>query len=233
MSFFRFPQTPHLAWLGTDEPRDDKLLDAIQIRQLLSGQVLLEEKLDGANLGISLDENGELRTQNRGEYLHPPHAGQFSQLPDWLDLHGSSLKTVLTPDLILFGEWCAARHSMDYQVLPDWFLLFDVYQRSQQKFWSVQRRNQLAAEAGLHVVPQVATGVFTVDALKELVNTHPSHCRNGLMEGIVIRRDSADWNEQRAKLVRAGFVQSIEEHWSRRPLEWNRVDWEKNQGILE
>lgn len=42
-----------------------------------------------------------------------------------------------------------------------------------------------------------------------------------------------DRNEQRAKLVRAGFVQSIEEHWSRRPLEWNRVDWEKNQGILE
>lgn len=49
------------------------------------------------------------------------------------------------------------------------------------------------------------------------------------MEGIVIRRDSEHWNEQRAKLVRAEFVQSIEEHWSRRPLEWNRVDWIKNQ----
>ncbi|WP_257945770.1 RNA ligase family protein, partial [Pseudomonas plecoglossicida] len=54
----------------------------------------------------------------------------------------------------LFGEWCAARHSLDYGTLPDWFLLFDVYDRSTGRFWSTVRRDALAAEAGLATVPR-------------------------------------------------------------------------------
>ena len=34
-------------------------------------------------------------------------------------------KRQLGDRLILFGEWCAAQHSLDYETLPDWFLAFD------------------------------------------------------------------------------------------------------------
>jgi|SRR5690625_743385 len=233
IEFYKYPSVSHLVWLGTSEPRDDKLLFPADSQHLLAAEVIVEEKLDGANLGISLDEKGELLTQNRGEYVHQPFVGQFAQLTNWLVQHEIQLKNVLTPDLILFGEWCVARHSLNYSALPDWFLLFDVYQRSQQAFWSVQRRNQLAAVSGLHTVPQVVSGCFSIEELKGLVNSQLSDCRFGQMEGIVIRRDSADWCEQHAKLVRADFVQNIDKHWSRRPLEWNRVDWEKNQRLLK
>ena len=50
--FFRFPHIPHLAWLGSDQPRDDKVLPTAEANVLLSGEVVLEEKLDGANLGV-------------------------------------------------------------------------------------------------------------------------------------------------------------------------------------
>lgn len=210
-------------------PRDDKILSPSEAKFVLSGVVVVEEKLDGANLGVSLTSEGHLQLQNRGEYLHPPYIGQFARLDEWLARHTKNLLDVLTPELILFGEWCAARHSLDYPTLPDWFLLFDVYDRSTLRFWSTLRRKMLAQKAALHCVPHVATGHFTVTELTQLINKTPSSCREGLMEGIVIRRDSEHWNEQRAKLVRAEFVQSIEEHWSRRPLEWNRVDWIKNQ----
>ena len=73
-TFFRFPHTPHLAWLGAGTPRDDKVLAADEAAALLAGEVVVEEKLDGANLGISLAEDGALRLQNRGQYLHPPYA---------------------------------------------------------------------------------------------------------------------------------------------------------------
>jgi hypothetical protein len=43
------------------------------------------------------------------------------------------------------------------------------------------------------------------------------------MEGLYLRRDSALWLEQRAKLVRPEFLQSIEEHWSAVPLRKNRL----------
>ena len=45
--FFRFPRTPHLAWLGDALPRDDKLLSASEAHALLAEDVAVEEKLDG------------------------------------------------------------------------------------------------------------------------------------------------------------------------------------------
>lgn len=227
--FFRFPQTPHIAWLASGTPRDDKVLSPAEATALLASDVAVEEKLDGANLGFSLSPEGELRAQNRGQYLHTPHAGQFARLPDWLAVHGGTLHTVLAQHagagLMLFGEWCAARHSLDYDQLPDWFLLFDVYERATGRFWSSARRNALAAQCGLATVPTLEQGRCTLDKLKNLLNNYSSRYRPGTLEGVVIRQESADWCEARAKLVRADFTQTITEHWSRRRLEWNRLDW--------
>lgn len=224
--FFRFPQTPHLAWLGEGAPRDDKLLAPDEIAALLAEEVVVEEKLDGANLGLSLDALGHLRAQNRGQYLDAPHAGQFARLPMWLAQNGEALLAALTPNLMLFGEWCAARHSLDYAALPDWFLLFDVYDRSVGRFWSTPRRNTLAKQAGLVTVPQLLRDKTTIAALKQLVATHTSHYRKGALEGVVVRRESTDWCEARAKLVRPDFTQSIDTHWRKRAIEWNRVQYE-------
>ncbi|MDR0780776.1 MAG: RNA ligase family protein, partial [Pseudomonadales bacterium] len=120
--FFRFPHTPHLAWLGQGEPRDDKVLTPEEVQALLAGEVLVEEKLDGANLGFSIGTDGVLRAQNRGAYLTPPYSGQFSRLGQWLAMHQSRFFEALEAGLIVFGEWCAARHSLDYSGLPDWWL---------------------------------------------------------------------------------------------------------------
>ncbi len=221
--FFRFPHTPHLAWLGEGSPRDDKVLSPNEVTGLLAGDVVVEEKLDGANLGLSFAPDGSLRAQNRGLYLAEPHAGQFARLPAWLAQHGEGLRAVLTPNLILFGEWCAARHSLDYGALPDWFLLFDVYDTSAQRFWSSTRRNALANNAGLVTVQTVLHGKATLTALKQLVTTKQSYYRQGPLEGVVVRRESADWCDARAKLVRPDFTQSIETHWRKRAIEWNRI----------
>lgn len=221
--FFRFPHTPHIDWLGEGMPRDDKVLDEAEIASLLAQPLRVEEKLDGANLGISLRDNGELRAQNRGQYLLEPFAGQFSRLNSWLAQHRYALADHLSSDVIVFGEWCAARHSLDYDNLPDWFVVFDVYDRSAQKFWSCARRNALAETLGLAVVPTLYEGTATVDELKNLLSSASSQYREGTPEGIVMRQDSAQWCEARAKLVRADFAQSIEEHWRSRAIEWNDV----------
>lgn len=222
--FFRFPHTPHLAWLGEGEPRDDKVLSAGEAQALLAGDVVVEEKLDGANLGFSLSADGELLAQNRGQYLAAPHAGQFARLPAWIAVHGDALRDVLQPDLLLFGEWCAARHSLDYAALPDWYLLFDVYDRDAERFWSTARRNALAQTAGLATVREITRGPASLAELKQLVTSTPSRFRDGPMEGIVIRRESGDWCDTRAKLVRPDFTQAIDTHWRKRSIEWNRLD---------
>jgi hypothetical protein len=225
--FFRFPHTPHLAWLGKDEPRDDKVLSAAEAADLMSVEVVLEEKVDGANLGFSLNEEGDLRAQNRGQYLTEPHSGQFTRLPQWLAMHGGGIGNVLLEHadqgLMLFGEWCAARHSLHYTRLPDWFLLFDVLETTTSRFWSGARRDALAARLGLATTPRLSSGRFKLAELTAMVDGWPSRFRDGPLEGIVVRRESAEWCESRAKLVRADFTQAIGEHWRSRRLEWNRL----------
>ena len=225
--FFRFPTTPHLTWLAKDGmPRGDKLLSPTEAQALLSSDVVVEEKLDGANLGLSLSPDGCVLAQNRGQYLSEPYVGQFARLPAWLAQHEVGLRAVLRPELMLFGEWCAARHSLDYNALPDWFLLFDVYDRNSGRFWSTSRRNALASQAGLFTVPLIASGYITLAELKQLLMDTSSRYRNGLpLEGVVVRRESIDWCEARAKLVRPDFTQAIDTHWRKRTIDWNRVDW--------
>ncbi len=221
--FFRFPRTPHLAWLGEGIPRDDKLLSASEARDLLAEEVVVEEKLDGANLGISIGADGKLKAQNRRQYVTPTALGQFKNLTRWMDLRERALADALGANLILFGEWCAARHSLHYVNLPDWFVAFDVFDRAAGRFWSTNRRNSLACGLGLSVVPTLLQGMTSLLTLKSLVETTPSQFGGGPVEGMVIRKQSPDWLIMRAKLVRAEFVQEIGEHWRQRPIEWNEL----------
>jgi len=221
--FFRFPHTPHLAWLGAGSPREDKVLDPSQAEALLTGEVTVEEKLDGANLGFSLGEDGQIVAQNRGQYLPRPFSGQFSRLNSWLAQHQDALAAALGKRLMLFGEWCAARHSLRYTKLPDWFLVFDVYDRMDQRFWSSPRRDALAAGLDLAPVPLLSRGRVTLPGLKLLLAQKTSAWGDDPIEGLVVRSEDKDWLLGRAKLVRADFTQAITEHWRHRKTEWNQI----------
>lgn len=224
--FFRFPATPHLIWLGPPQGlRDDKVLVLPELEKLLAGSVQIEEKLDGANVGFSLASDGKILAQNRGQYIDRESGGQFAQLSTWLSVHEHGLRDVLNVSLILFGEWCAARHSISYRRLPDWFSLFDVYDRQEGRFWSVQRRDELASRAGLTSVPSIFCGATSIDDLKNLLSRQVSRYYDGPVEGLIVRRDGAQWCEAKAKIVRADFTQAINEHWKSRRIEWNAVDW--------
>lgn len=222
MEYLRFPRTPHLMWLGDGAPRGDKVLSAEDATELLLHVLIVEEKVDGANIGISLGPSEELRVQNRGAYLSSDSAHpQFKPLPRWLQAHRRALTDALRPDLILFGEWCYARHSIHYTRLPDWFLAFDVYDRALRRFWSLHRRDVFAKSIGLATVPRLAQGKFDTRTIKELLG--PSRFADGPAEGIYVRWDRGGFLERRAKLVRPEFAQSIAEHWSRGPVRPNHL----------
>ena len=161
--------------------------------------------------------------QNRGQYLVAPFKGQFSRLPGWLAEHQVRFVEALHSGLILFGEWCVAKHSLAYDRLPDWFLLFDVYDRDEGRVWCTLRRDRLADDLGIVTVPRLSRGRFTLTELGDMLQSCDSRFRDGPMEGLIIRCDDSDWCKQRAKLVRAEFTQAIGYHWRRRAIEWNRL----------
>lgn len=222
-AFFRFPHTSHLAWLGQGTPRDDKVLSASEAEEFLAHAVVLEEKVDGANLGFSVAGNGEVRAQNRGQYLSRPFTGQFARLNAWLAIREEALFDALGESLMLFGEWVAAVHSLEYPGLPDYFLVFDVYDKKVRRFWSTARRNALASRLDLRHIHQVGNGHYRLDALKQMLVHTPSTYRAGKCEGIYLRQEDEEWLLARAKLVQPEFMQSIGEHWRSRSLRWNTL----------
>ncbi len=221
--FFRYPQTPHLAWLGSHVPRDDKVFGSDEAAQILEHEVTVEEKLDGANVGISSDPFGELRFQNRGQFLEPPFRGQFARLNGWATQYSQRLAEALGPGLILFGEWLAARHSVKYDKLPDWFVAFDIHDANENAFWSVPRRDKLAGQIGLPVPPCLFRGRTNLSDLKHMVIDGRSRFGDTALEGLVVRQDDLRLNQARAKLVRPDFIQSMGQHWRRRAFDWNRI----------
>ncbi len=220
--FHRFPHTPHLAWLGAGAPRADKVLSEDEAAAFLAGEFVVEEKIDGANLGFSTSDDGELRVQNRGSWLSPDACHvQFRGLWPWLSPRRDALVDVLWPDLMLFGEWAAFVHSVEYDALPSWFLGFDVFDSARAQFWSTSRRDALLGRLGLRPVPPLGRGRFDLEALKGMMGE--SCVGSAPMEGVYLRAESDEWLEQRAKLVRAEFVQAIDAHWSRGRLRRNHL----------
>ena len=222
--FFKFPSTPHLALLGNADVRDDKVMTASEQSEFLCHELVVEEKIDGANLGISFDSDGNIRAQNRGAYLELPGSRQWKRLSEWLAPRTETFFEHLLDRYILFGEWSYAKHTVFYNRLPDWFLGFDIYDRETGRFLSCSRRDEFFRTIRICPVPTIRCGYFTLSELSELLlqsmlGDHPA-------EGIYLRSDLGGWLVQRAKLVRPAFIQSIEQHWSRRNIEPNRLKWE-------
>lgn len=219
--FVKFPTTPHLLWLATAAPREDKVLSRTEADAFLSQSVIVEEKVDGANLGISFDAHGNLLAQNRGNLVERGTKGQFAPLWPWLSGRESNLFDALEDRLILFGEWCYARHSIHYTRLTDFFLVFDVYDKHELRFMSSLRRDEIVGELKLSTVPRVNTGVFSLGEIPNLIGW--SSLYDGPMEGIYLRQENSNWLIQRAKVVRAEFVEKIGEHWSKQSALPNRL----------
>jgi ATP-dependent RNA circularization protein (DNA/RNA ligase family) len=223
--FFKFPSTPHLATMPGVDIRGDKVLTESERDEFLTRKLTVEEKVDGANLGLSFDADGDIHAQNRGAYLHLPGSGQWKKLDEWLARHTDTLFEHLYDRYILFGEWCYAQHSIFYNRLPDWFLSFDIYDREERRFLTSARRDRLLDEMHIHKVPCIARGRFTYPEIQELLSQ--SKLTDQPAEGIYLRIDHGDWLEQRAKLVRPAFIQAFEQHWSRSAISPNRLTLEE------
>ena len=124
--------------------------------------------------------------------------------------------------MILFGEWCYARHSIAYTHLPDYFLAFDVFDKHEQQFLCSEKRNQICEDLRIFTVPSVGRGFYDLKEVPRLIGE--SSLYDGPMEGIYLRQESPLWLTRRAKVVRAEFVQLIGEHWLSQAMIINRLD---------
>lgn len=224
MQLHKFPRTRHLVNLGSAS-RDDLLLTTAESTRLLGdGAVFIEEKIDGANLGLSMDTTAhKIVAQNRGHYVTPSYHAQFAKLGTWIDTHAAALWPILEDgNHVLFGEWCAMEHSIAYTRLPGLFVAFDLMDKRTGTFASRQVLQEALQGSGIPLVPLIChRNIKSLEEAAELVQT-PSQFYDGPVEGIYVRKCWEDLTIDRAKVVRSDFICGSV-HWTKKKYKWNTV----------
>lgn len=198
--------------------RDDLVLSTSDVSHCFLGKILtVEEKIDGANMGISL-QNNHLYVQNRSHYVTSEYHAQFKYLDKWLFNHNAELRRILmnSDRYILYGEWVYARHSIHYTNLPDWFVAFDLYDKLEEKFWSRNRLENHLHGSSIYLINIVASRSFdNLEQLSSLVHTKSIYY-DGEVEGLYFRisDESNEWLLDRGKIVRSDFI-SGNDFWSK------------------
>src|SRR5947207_9025638 len=100
----KYPRTHHLE--GSRLQPGDEDLDSVPFAGLAGKFLVVEEKCDGANSGLSFDPDGTLRLQSRGHYLtgggREKHFNLFKQ---WAGSHAGPLFERIGSRHVVSGEW--------------------------------------------------------------------------------------------------------------------------------
>ncbi|WP_434420642.1 RNA ligase family protein [Nannocystis pusilla] len=150
----KYPRTQHLE--GSRFQHGDHDLDAVPFRDVRGRFVVVEEKMDGGNAGISFDGSGQLLLQSRGHYLTGGgRERHFDLLKRWANTHADDLYLALGERYVMYGEWMYAKHTCFYDALPHYFMEFDILDRETGEFLSTARRREM-----LHGLPVVSVEVL-------------------------------------------------------------------------
>ncbi|CAD2220857.1 dual specificity phosphatase [Angomonas deanei] len=220
----KFPRTRHLINLGA-ATRDDLVLDRHDLDHFLRTPIYVEEKIDGANFGISIDPTTyQIVCQNRSHVVSSGYHPQFGKLTPWLAEHSAELYQLLVPGReVLYGEWLVAQHSIHYTKLPDYFIAFDLFDKFTNTFASRPVLEQRLQECTtIPVIRLIAHRTFEDKAqLAALVNT-VSDYYDGKVEGVYLRICEGDVTLDRAKIVRNDFIAG-NDHWTKKQMVTNIV----------
>ncbi len=168
-SFTKYPRTRHI--LGSRLQPGDEDLEAVPFEALKGQFIVVEEKLDGANSGISFSNDGDLLLQSRGHYLTGGHRERhFNLLKSWAASKENELFDILGNRYIMYGEWLYAKHTLFYDRLPHYFMEFDLYDREKGIFLSTEARRAVLRASPVTSVPVVWQGeARTFDYMASLV----------------------------------------------------------------
>lgn len=156
----KYPRTPHLQ--GSRYQPGDKG-EPVAYVELAGKTIVVEEKLDAANAGLSFDAGGQLLLQSRGHYLDVDRLGgrerQFNLFKQWARAQESRLLDVLEDRYVMYGEFMYAKHSVYYDALPHLFCEFDIWDRRAEVFLDTATRHALLADVPVVSVPVLHAGL--------------------------------------------------------------------------
>ena len=233
---YKYPRTRHLE--GSRKQAGDEDLKSIKFEEIRGNYLVLEEKVDGANCGISFGGDGKMYLQSRGHFLNGGYGErQFDLFKMWAGCFEEPLGRLLGDRYVMYGEWLYAKHTVFYDRLPHYFMEFDIFDKKEGKFFSTKKRREFLRDAPfIRSVRVLSQGYFNssgdiekwigpslfiskepeqaflVQCGKSGINHETAQRQTdltGIMEGIYIKVEDGDYVTGRLKFVRASFLNTI------------------------
>jgi hypothetical protein len=234
-TLYKYPRTHHLE--GSRLQPGDEDSQCTPFAALAGRYLVIEEKLDGANAGISFDAEGRLWLQSRGHFLTGGvREKHFDLFKRWAATHAAALRVVLGQRYVLYGEWLYAKHTVFYDRLPHYFLEFDVLDTQTGAFLATDERRALLNGTPVTSVPVLRTGpcrdlaeatsllgpsLYKGPSWRESLNA-ASRARgldpdqigketdsSDLMEGLYVKVEQGGRVIERYKFIRATFLTTV------------------------
>ncbi len=230
--FVKYPRTPHLfGSRGTDD--DKKMNERESLRFLDDASLIVEEKVDGTNVGIHF-ASGEMFLQCRGHLITEGMHPQYDLFKQWAAVKRPVLEERLSERYIMYGEWMYARHSIHYRQLSHYFFEFDMFDKQTERFLDLNQRLELLSGTGVQTVPIVHRGNVKKKGLADLIGPSAFDSQfdnplsgqiDDLAEGLYLRTELGGIVTGRAKFVRPEFVERVKlsTHWQQQTLVSNQL----------
>jgi hypothetical protein len=196
------------------------VLRRADVAQLVKTKVLVEEKLDGANVAIAAPDGKPFEVASRGGTDAMDRGGQIGRLRAWCAERDKTLRDLLAGGGVLYGEWLWRTHGVRYTHLPDFLVVIDLWQPT-VGFVDPATRNARVVRAGLAVPPRVFDGVLgSLETLEALLSQ--SAYADSAAEGLIVRPWAPNGVVRVAKLVAPSWSRVSEDAW-RGPPRFNQV----------
>lgn len=202
----KYPRTYHAPWsLGaTDDDKTHKNLEAFETKI-----VLITEKMDGENTTMMRDCIYARSLDSK----HHPSRSAVKQI--W-----SSIAYKIPSNFRICGENLYAKHSIKYENLEDYFMVFSIWDGDTCLSW--EDTVHMCSVLGLTTVRELFSGEFDEKICREAFDTAVS---NGA-EGVVVRNVNSFKYEHFKyncfKSVRENHV-TTNEHWMHSKIEVNKL----------
>jgi atypical dual specificity phosphatase len=227
-----YPRTKHLCYKPNAQ-RLDLIADEKECREILTNEnTWVEEKVDGANSGISFyEDNPVIRNRSnilqkgKSGHLRTPAKIQFAPIWNWFYENREKfekLRDLCGYEPSVYGEWLYALHGIEYDALPCYFMAYDLYDWEKCIFVQTGRARQLLGEAGFQLTPLLYNGaVPSYEFLEKFMEAKSDFSTLDKREGVYIKVCDHEKVVARFKWVRSDFIQGC--RWDERKITKNRL----------
>ena len=196
------------------------VLSKTDIKRLLAGSVDIEEKLDGANVGI-IRHKDSFALQKRGSLVGQSEHLQYQFFHAWANRMKYDNIMSVPHGYRIYGELCYVVHTIYYDSLPDYVIVIDVMKGNE--WLNREDKEAFCDKYGFGIVPLITQGYFNLDELWTFVSKESFF--GDTSEGVMVKKFHKKKGYMRGKIVKPEFIRHMEEsdHWMRSKLRTNKL----------